>query len=149
MALQEIGAIITAPTVGSDGAPIPRDVLDARYHVNAAWPGVEPPEVFQAAAVAPATPTCSYSLPPPPPPVEPPVPVVILVWKGKVALREAGLLNRVEAAVQAMGGRTRDAWEGAAEWERTSEYMAAMAMALGLTADQIDKLFRNADAIQG
>ena len=41
MALREIGPIVAPPTVGSDGIPISGDVLDARYHVNAAWHGTQ------------------------------------------------------------------------------------------------------------
>ena len=68
---------------------------------------------------------------PPQLPVKPPVPSVIPAWKGKQALREAGLLGKVEAAVQAAGGRVRDAWDGAAEWDRGSESLADLAAALG------------------
>jgi hypothetical protein len=79
----------------------------------------------------------------------PPVPPVIPAWRGKAALREAGLIDGVESAAQATGGRVRDAWEGASEWERNIKFMTGMAAALGLPADQIDELLRDADAIQG
>ena len=113
--LQEIGPIAAPPSIDAHGVSVPGDVLDARYHLNAAWHGVEPPEEFRAVAVAPKTPTRSFALPPRQPPVEPPVPSVIPAWKGKAALREVGLLDMVEAAVQAAGGRVHDAWDGAAE----------------------------------
>lgn len=61
---------------------------------------------------------------------------------------ECRTADTVEAALQASGDRVRDAWEGASEWERTSEFLTVMAAALGLEAGQIDKLFRDADAIQ-
>jgi hypothetical protein len=76
------------------------------------------------------------------------VPPVIPAWKGKVALREAGLLNVVEAAVTAAEGRVKDAWTGAAEWSRDSEFLADLSVVLGLSTDQIDQMFRDADAIQ-
>jgi hypothetical protein len=63
-------------------------------------------------------------------------------------LREAGLLGAVEAAVAAAGGRVQDAWVGAAEWSRDSEVLSNLAVTLGLRADQIDKMFRDASAIQ-
>ena len=40
----------------------------------------------------------------------------IRAWKGKAALREAGLLESVERAVNVAGGRVRDAWDGAVTW---------------------------------
>ena len=38
--LQEIGPIVAPPSLDADGTPVPGDVLDPRYHVNAAWHGV-------------------------------------------------------------------------------------------------------------
>jgi len=70
-------------------------------------------------------------------------------WKGKAALREAGLLDAVEAAVAATGGRVHDAWTGGLEWERGSEFLADLARALGLNAAQVDQMFLDADAIRG
>ena len=71
------------------------------------------------------------------------MPSVIPAWKGK-----AGLLDVVEAAVQAAGGRVRDAWDGAAEWSRDSAFLFDLASALGLATEKIDQMFRAADAIQ-
>ena len=73
---------------------------------------------------------------------------MIPAWKGKVALREAGLLEAVEAAVAAAGGRVRDAWAGASEWSRDSEFLISLAADLGLNVEQVDALFRSAEAIQ-
>ncbi len=146
--LQEIGPIVAPPSIGPDGMPIPGDVLDARYHVNAAWHGIDVPEAFCAVAVTPATPSRSFALPPPPPPVEPSVPVAISAWKCKAALREAGLLDAVEAAVEKADGRVRDAWDGAAEWHRNGWFIGILAKALDLEADNVDTMFREADAIK-
>lgn len=145
----EIGPIVAPPSLGADGTPVPGDVLDPRYHVNAAWPDIEPSAAFRQAEMTPRTPNRRFAIPTPPPPVEPPVPSVIPAWNGKAALLETGLLGTIEAAVQASGDRVRDAWEGASEWERTSEFLTVMAAALGLAVGQIDKLLRDADAIQG
>ena len=114
VALQEIGPIVAPPGIDAHGVPVPDDVLDARYHVNAAWHGVQPPAPFAACAMAPGTPSRAFALPAPPPSAEPPVPAMIPAWKGKAALPEVGLLDAVEAAVQAAGGRVRDAWDGLA-----------------------------------
>ena len=146
--LVEIGPIVARPGIDAHGVPVPGDVLDARYHVNAAWHGVEPPASFAASAEAPGTPSRSFARPSRPPPVEPPVPAVIAAWKGKAALREAGLLDAVEAAVEKAGGRVRDAWEGAAEWQRGSAFLSDLAGALGLSVGQVDQMFRDADVIR-
>ena len=146
--LVEIGPIVAPPSTGPDGVPIPGDVLDARYHVNAAWHGIEPPASFAACAVAPGTPSRTFALPAPPSPVEPPVPAVIPAWKGKAALREAGLLGTVEAAVKEAGGRVRDAWDGASEWSRDSEFLSDLAVTLGLTDMEIDRMFLVAAGIR-
>jgi hypothetical protein len=76
------------------------------------------------------------------------VPSFIPAWNGKVALREAGLLGAVEAAVAAAGGRIQDAWSGASEWDRSSEFLQALAVVLGLDEGQVDQMFRDAAAIQ-
>jgi hypothetical protein len=77
------------------------------------------------------------------------VPPVIPAWKGKAALREAGLLDAVQAAVAAAGGRVQDAWSGASEWSRDSDFLLSLAAGLDLTKQQIDDMFRAADAMRG
>ena len=146
--LVEIGPLIAPPSLGPDGMPIPGEVLDPRHHVNAAWHGIDVPEAFRAAAVAPATPSRCFALPAPPPTDEPPVPPVIPAWKGKAALREAGLLDAVEVAVAAAGGRVQDAWAGASEWSRGSDFLLSLATGLGLNVEQVDALFRSAGGIK-
>ena len=64
------------------------------------------------------------------------------------ALREAGLFGSVETAVVATGGRVRDAWDAAAEWDRSSDFLADLAGAVGLNVDQVDQMFREAAAIR-
>jgi hypothetical protein len=147
-ALVEIGPLVAPPGLEANGIPIPGEVLDPRHHVNAAWHGLEVPEAFRAAAVAPATPNRCFALPAPPPAVASPVPATIPAWKGKAALREAGLLDAVEAAVAAAGGRVHDAWAGASEWSRDSDFLLILAEGLGLPSGQVDALFRSADAMQ-
>jgi hypothetical protein len=50
--------------------------------------------------------------------------------------------------VATAGGRVQDAWAGAAEWQRGSEFLQALAAALGLDGPQVDQMFRDAAAIQ-
>ncbi|MCX7380059.1 MAG: hypothetical protein NT133_01285 [Alphaproteobacteria bacterium] len=94
--------------------------------------------------VVPATPSRGWDVTAPtasPPPVIP-------AWKGKAALREAGLLDAVEKAIATAGGRVQDAWAGASEWNRDSEFLSSLAVGLGLNVQEIDQMFRDADAIQ-
>lgn len=146
--LDIIGPIVAPPQVGPNGMPIAGQTIDTGFHFNAAWHALTVPESFQASVVEPAAPQRMLSLPAVTD-IPPPVPAVIPAWKGKAALREAGLLDAVEDAVAAAGGRIQDAWTGASVWERASDYLTAMAAALGMTSGQVDKLFQDADAIQG
>jgi hypothetical protein len=127
--------------------PIAGEVIDPRYHVNLAWQGRDLEPAFQASLVIPATPPRGWDVVTPQA-SRPPVPPIVPAWKGKAALREAGLLDAVEAAVSAAGGRIQDAWTGASEWSRDSEFLLSLAAGLGLTSNQIDAMFLSADAIQ-
>ena len=97
--------------------------------------------------IVPTTPSRGWDVAEPPA-SQPPVPPVIPAWKGKAALREAGLLDAVEKAIAAADGRVQDAWAGASEWNRDSAFLSSLAVGLGLNVQQIDQLFRDADAIQ-
>jgi hypothetical protein len=79
------------------------------------------------------------------------MPPVIPAWKGKAALREAGLLTAAEMAVASAGARVQDAWAGASEWSRDSALLSDLAGTLGLdlTKQQIDDVFQAADAMRG
>jgi hypothetical protein len=147
VALDIIGQIVSAAQIAEGGTPIPGEVLDPRYHVNLAWHAREPDLAFSASLVVPATPSRGWDVVAPPA-SQPPVPPVIPAWKGKAALREAGLLEAVEAAVAAAGGRVQDAWAGASEWRRDSEFLTALAANLGLSSASVDDLFRSAEAMQ-
>jgi hypothetical protein len=147
VALDILGPIVSPAQIGEGGVPIAGNVLDSRYHVNIARNGREPEAAFQESLVVPATPSRGWDVVAPP--ASPaPVPPVIPAWKGKAALREAGLLNAVEAAVAAAGGRVQDAWTDASEWSRDSEFLLSLAAGLGLPRQQIDEMFRSADSIQ-
>jgi hypothetical protein len=147
VAVDIVGPIVAPAKVGEGGVPIAGDVIDPRYHVNLAWHGRELDPAFQVSLVVPATPSRGWDITAVPEP-RPPVPPVIPAWKGKAALREAGLLDAVEAAVLAVGGRVADAWAGASEWSRDSDFLVSLAAGLGLTEQQVDGMFRSAGAIQ-
>ena len=148
VALDILGPIVSPPEVTAGGAPIPGEVLDPHYHVNLAWHAREPDLAFSASLVVPATPSRGWDVVAPPA-SQPPVPPVIPAWKGKAALREAGLLGAVEAAVAAAGGRVQDAWVGASEWSRDSDFLITLAGGLELPSGQVDALFRAAGAMEG
>jgi hypothetical protein len=147
VAMDIVGPLIGPASIGEGGVPIAGEVIDHRYHVNLAWHGREPDPAFEASLVVPVTPSRGWDVPAAVV-SQPPVPPVIPAWKGKAALREAGLLDTVEAAVQSAAGRVQDAWSGASEWDRTSEFLQALAAALGLDDRQVDQMFRDAAAIQ-
>ena len=147
VAVDILGPIVEAAQIGDGGIPIAGEVIDPRYHVNLAWHGREPDAALSASMVIPATPSRGWDVTAPPA-SPPPVPPVIPAWKGKAALREAGLLDAVEAAVLAAGGRVQDAWTGASEWDRSSEFLQALAAVLGLDGLQVDQMFRGAAMIQ-
>lgn len=146
VALDILGVIVGAPQLDDGGGLIPGEVIDPRYHVSLAWYGREPDPSFQASLVVPATPSRGWDVAPPLPPA-PSVPEVIPARKGKAALREAGLLDAVEAAIAAAGGRVQDAWFGTAEWSRHSQSLSDLTSALGLSAAQIDEMFQSTDNV--
>ena len=143
--LDIIGALVDPPTV-VEGRIVPGEV-DARWHVNASWLGLEVPEAFVAAQVTPTAPTRGFADRPPDSPLEPPVPGVVAAWKAKEVLAQRGLLDDVETAVAAAGGLVQRAWVGAAEWSRDSRFIGELTKVLGLEAGDVDEMFRTADAI--
>jgi hypothetical protein len=147
VAVDIVGPIVAPAQVGDGGVPIIGEVIDPRYHVNLAWHGHDPDPAFQASLIVPATPSRGWDVPAAQE-SQPPVPPVIPAWKGKAALREAGLLDTVESAVKAAGGRIQGAWAGASEWSRDSEFLLSLAQALGIPPGQVDALFRSADEIR-
>jgi len=78
---------------------VPGEVLDIHYLVTLAWHAREMDPAFAASQVLPDTPSPGWALAPLPAPGPTPVPASVPAWKGKAALREAGLLESVEAAV--------------------------------------------------
>lgn len=72
---------------------------------------------------------------------------VVTAVKGRIALKRAGLLETVEQAVTTANGETQVWWEYAAEWHRNSPVLEALGHGIGLTDEQIDKLFAVAAGI--
>ncbi len=73
-------------------------------------------------------------------PAPPPSPVTPLQIRR--ALNASGMRGMVEAALAAAPQDARDAWDYATEVKRDDATLNAMAAALGLTAIQVDDLFK-------
>lgn len=82
-----------------------------------------------------------------PPVTAPIVPIVtssagtVTPRQARLALLSAGLLDQVEAAVNAAGGATKITWEYATEIRRSDPLISSIGTTLSLTAAQIDALF--------
>jgi sugar phosphate isomerase/epimerase len=76
-----------------------------------------------------------------------PVPESISPLQARKALRQAGLLPVVTSALDAADEETREAWEYATEIRRENALVAAIAAGVGMTAEQIDDLFRLAGTL--
>lgn len=78
-------------------------------------------------------------------PAKPTVPAVVTMRQARLALLGAGLLAQVNTAVANMPGAEGDAarieWEYAQEVRRDSPLVAALSVAFGWTAAQLDDLF--------
>lgn len=68
-------------------------------------------------------------------------------FQGRVSLSEAGLLSQAEATVNNSDDKTKFAWEYALVWNRSSDMIKNLSVALGLTDTQIDDLFKKAQTI--
>lgn len=79
----------------------------------------------------------------------PPVPEAVQMAQARLALLDAGLLSRVDAAIDAIPDpiereASRIEWEYRTEVYRNSQLVLSLGAALGLTDNQIDELFRQA-----
>jgi hypothetical protein len=75
-----------------------------------------------------------------------PVPSAVTPLQARRALRAAGYLAQVEAAIATADDDTQDAWRYAQLIERAHPFLTAIAAQLGLTEAQMDDLFRAAAA---
>lgn len=81
----------------------------------------------------------------PPPPAPPVVPTAVTMRQARLALLGAGLLDDVDAAINAMPSPQKEAariaWEYSQEVQRHNGFVSVLGPALGLTEAQIDALF--------
>lgn len=111
---------------------------------------VEPPaggsQVIDLDYAAPA-----WAPPTPPAPTElPPVPMQVTRFQALAALLGAGLLDTVETYMSHPDTPRvqRLAWDNALTFERDSQLVQGMGASLGLSADDLDNLFRAAGEIE-
>lgn len=76
-----------------------------------------------------------------PPPAAASVPEVVTPFQARAALRAAGLLSQAEALVATGDDITKDAWEYATEFRRSSPLLTGLAAQLGMSEQQLDQLF--------
>lgn len=85
------------------------------------------------------------------PPIPPRVPREIANWRARAVLELAGLLPTVEAAISSMNGPeaivVRHAWNSGSPLARRGATVAALAPALGLSEEQVDAMFIQADSL--
>ena len=81
---------------------------------------------------------------------EPPaVPQTVTMRQGRLALHAAGLLEHVDAAIEAIPGPAQRKaaeieWEFAQQFDRKWPLVAALAHQLSLSEEQLDEMFRQA-----
>lgn len=75
------------------------------------------------------------------------VPDAVSPLQARRALRAAGLLQQVEAAVSAADEDTRGAWQYALTIERRDSALTRIAAQMGVSQAQIDDLFRSAASL--
>jgi hypothetical protein len=72
-------------------------------------------------------------------------------WRARAVLELAGILGTVEAAISAMDGPAgivvRNAWQSGAPLARRGPTVSGLAPALGLTEEQVDQMFIQAEAL--
>lgn len=75
------------------------------------------------------------------------VPYAISARQAKLALLEAGLLERIEEVIQTMDKETQISWEYATEFSRNNPLLLALAESLKLSKEAIDNLFIKAKTL--
>lgn len=81
----------------------------------------------------------------PPAPPAPVIPSVLTMRQARLALFTAGLINSVQAAINALPSPDKEKaqieWEFSNEVQRHNGFVSQLAPVLGLTSEQVDALF--------
>jgi hypothetical protein len=102
---------------------------------DGAWVGPENPEFLEW--LADGNVPDPYIAPPPP------IPQSVTRFQALAVLAAGGYLGTIRTHIATLDQNNvqRLAWENAADWERTSPTLNALATMLGLTDAQVDELF--------
>ena len=130
MRIQKNPAPNTFATIWKDGATLPQGVVVeemTQAQLNA-WIATQP------------------AIEPPPPPV----PTNLPAWRIRVVLKQRGLLNNVKQLINSLPAEQKAIAEEQlvdSRFERGHPLIEQLGMALSLTSDDLDDIFREADAL--
>lgn len=134
---------LDVPDLGTIEVPVME--VAPGFHLDLLWSGGTSPD-FGAAEIHPDTPSAVFAASETAPVVAT-VPASVSRFQARAALREAGLIDQIEAVIGSADEITQEAWASAISFERSSPTIATLAATLGLADTQVDDLFRRAAQI--